>query len=134
MSKLFSFFRDSFKIVAGIAFLFILFACSSAPNGISPNVTPQQAVQIVTEACLATAPTVAAVPGALQTANDQSKAQAANITSYYNSACGSAAAIQAVVAANPGGANATATWIAALGAGLTAALPAVLQATGAVKQ
>ena len=124
-------------IALAAAALLVGAACSPATPPVTGGATPtptftaSDAIALVTQSCQAIAPTVAAVPAAMQNASAQSKAQATNIMSYASSACSSAEAIQAV--ALKGDPSQTATWITALGAGLTVALPAVLEAVTAAQ-
>lgn len=123
--------------LAGLA-LIILAGCANDGSVSDPNAkkaldTISQGLTAVANSCRAIQPTVDAVPGAMQSANASAQAQAQNILAYQKSVCGSTSAMAAVVAANPSGAGATATWVSALGTGLITALPQILQATGAIK-
>lgn len=82
-------------------------------------------LQAVTNACTASEPIFAAVPNELPNASASTKATVADIETYYQAACGSVQAIEAVVAADPSGGNNTAAWVAGLSAGILNALPTI---------
>ncbi|MDE2096264.1 MAG: hypothetical protein KGL39_03395 [Patescibacteria group bacterium] len=119
----------------GAGLLLLVTACNGTggTSAGSPGVNASQGVQLVSQACQAIAPTVQAVPTALSSASASDQAKAANILSYEEAVCGSANAINAVVSKDPSGGSNTAVWLTGIGAGLVQALPAILQATGAVR-
>ncbi len=97
----------------------------SAPTAPNPGQAAANGVTLVTAACQAAEPVVDAVPAALPNASASTKATVDNILTYYQAACSSAQAIDAVVAADPSGGNSTVTWVKGLAAGIVAALPTV---------
>ncbi len=133
------------KSIIALATVALLGACSPVPapsTSGSPPVAgapapsqsaPAAGVALVSQACSAIQPTVGAVADAMKSASLSDQAKATNILSYEQAACNSVDAINKVVAADPSGGMQSAAWIAALGAGLTQALPVILAATGAVK-
>lgn len=111
--------RGALKSLALIAML------GTGAGALSACQAASQGVATVAAACRAVQPAADAVPGQLVAASDTTRATAAEILAYFDSACASDQATAAVVAADPTGGRDTATWVAGLGAGLAAALPAI---------
>lgn len=112
------------QILAALA-VCLLAACSAGTSGTVSTSQAAQGVNFVAGACKAVQPVASAVPGALVNASKTTADTANNILSYFNAACGSVEAINAVVAKDPTGGSDSAAWIGGLAAGLMNALPTV---------
>jgi hypothetical protein len=118
------------RAIGAVSLLALMSACADptmAPTTGGTPATAASGLTVIQAACAATQPIAQAAPAQMTNASPGTMSQVQSSLEYYNSACSSLSAMQAVLAANPAGASQSAQWITAVAAGVTVAMPEILK-------